>query len=75
MNRFLPREKMSKREKCALDKTKRHVWAGINPVTRKTDNKKAYDRKRSPRWYDDDSTGIVVSLAQAGSLTVPLNAS
>jgi len=60
MNRFLPREKMSKREKRALDKTKRQVWAGINPVTRKTDNKRAYDRRRSPRWYDDDSTGIVV---------------
>ena len=60
MNRFLPREKMGKREKRALDKAKRTTWDGINPITRKTENKKAYNRKKSPRWYNDDSTGIFV---------------
>lgn len=60
MNRFLPREKMGKREKRALDSSKRQTWAGINPVTRKTENKKAYNRKKSPRWFEIDSTGIFV---------------
>ena len=62
MKQFLPREKMSKREKRALDATKRASWDGVNPVTRKVESKKTYDRKRSPRWYNDDSTGIFVCL-------------
>ena len=49
---------MSKREKRALDTTKRITWEGINPITRTTENKKTYNRKKSPRWYNDDSTGI-----------------
>ena len=53
---------MSKREKRALDATKRASWDGVNPVTRKVESKKTYDRKRSPRWYNDDSTGIFVCL-------------
>ena len=61
MNRFLPREKMSKRQKRELDQSKRVTWDGINPVTRTTKNKTTYNRKQSPRWYDDDSTGIVRS--------------
>ena len=65
MQPFLPREKMSKRDKRALDEKKRVGWDGINPVTRKTENKKTYNRKRSPRWYNDDSTGIFVITCSA----------
>ncbi|HWQ97933.1 MAG TPA: hypothetical protein VN538_07580 [Clostridia bacterium] len=63
MQPFLPREKMSKRDKRALDASKRTTWDSINPVTRKTENKKAYNRKKSPRSYHDDSTGIFVCLS------------
>ena len=62
MKPFLPREKMSKREQRALDTAKRTTWDGINPITRTTENKKTYNRKKSPRWYNDDSTGIVRCL-------------
>ncbi len=62
MNQFLPREKMSKREKRALDEAKRASWNGINPVTRKNENKKTYNRKKSPRWQYDDSTGIFLCV-------------
>ena len=60
MKPFLPREKMNKREKRALDAAKRTTWGGVNPITRTSENRKAYDRKKSPRWIDDDSTGILV---------------
>lgn len=60
MKAFLPREKMSKREQRALDSAKRATWGGINPITRTTENKKAYNRKKSPRWYQEDSTGILL---------------
>ena len=71
MTRFVPRVKMSKRAKREQDSAKRRTWEQMNPVTRKTENKKAYNRKaynrkaynskQSPRWLDDDSTGIVFS--------------
>ncbi|MEZ4509645.1 MAG: hypothetical protein R2912_06215 [Eubacteriales bacterium] len=48
MQSFLPREKMSKREKRALDASKRATWDGINPVTRKTENKKTLQPKEIP---------------------------
>jgi hypothetical protein len=60
MKPFLSREKMSKRDKRALDATKRTTWGGINPITRTTESKKTYNRKKSPRWVNDDSTGIFI---------------
>ena len=62
MKPFLPREKMSKREQRALDTAKRTTWDGINLITRTTENKKTYNRKKSPRWTNDDSTGIFVCV-------------
>ena len=62
MKPFLPREKMQKRDKRALDSAKRTTW-GVNPITRTTENKKAYNRKKSPRWYNDDSTGVLLLCA------------
>ena len=61
MTRFVPRVKMSKRAKREQDSAKRRTWEQMNPVTRRTENKKAYTRKKSPRWLDNDSTGIVFS--------------
>lgn len=60
MNRFIPKEKMTKRKKRALDKVKRGTWEGIRPVTRTIESKKRYNRKKSPRWQNDDSTGIFI---------------
>ena len=70
MNQFLPREKMSKREKRALDEAKRASWNGINPVTRKNENKKTYNRKKSPRWQYDDSTGIFLCIKRRSAFAV-----
>jgi len=63
MNRMIPLKKLSKREKATLDRAKRVTWGDVNPITRTTDNKKAYSRKKSPRWYNDDSTGIFHMIA------------
>jgi len=67
MNSFIPREKLGKRARKAQDHRKRILWDGINPVTRKTENKKRYNRKKSPRWYNDDSAGIFISAACCAS--------
>lgn len=49
MNRFIPREKMSKKERRKLDRTQRQTWA-ISPVSRTVKSKKVYDRKKARSW-------------------------
>jgi len=53
MERFVPYEKLSKRERKALDKAKRATWGQISPVTRRPDNPKAYNRRKEQRWTKD----------------------
>lgn len=65
MKRYIPREKLSKKAKREQDRANRQTWE-ISPVTRRTENKKAYDRKKSRQWKDDDSTaGILFVLYSA----------
>ena len=55
MDKFIPYEKLSKKKKRRLDAEKRGSWYGINPITRKEKNPKAYDRKKARCWRDDSS--------------------
>ena len=56
MEKFTPYDKLSKKEKKALDQRKRGTWA-INPVTRKPEKPGAYNRaKTRKRDYDDSLT-------------------
>lgn len=50
MDKFIPYEKLSKKEKRRLDSARRGTWGQINPVTRKPQNSKAYHRKRTQDW-------------------------
>ena len=52
MSKFIDREKMSKKARRELDKSRRAVWV-ISPVTRRADDKKKYSRKRKPQVHDD----------------------
>ena len=64
MEKFIPYEKLSKKAKRALDARKRGSWGGLNPVTRRPANPKAYDRNKAKRRkYDDsDSSPCVIML-------------
>ena len=53
MPKFIPREKLGKKARRALDAEKRATW-GFSPVTRKVENKKHYDRKKSAHVWKDD---------------------
>ena len=55
MEKFVPFEKLSKKKRRELNARKRRDWNGINPVTRKTENPKAYNRKR----HRNDLTSIL----------------
>ena len=53
MSKFIPREKLGKKARRALDAEKRAIWS-FSPVTRKVENKKRYDRKKSAHAWKDD---------------------
>ena len=46
MEKFIPYEKLSKKEKRKLDNARRQTWGALNPTTRKSDNIKVYNRKK-----------------------------
>ena len=50
MEKFIPYEKLSKKGKRKMDLAKRQTWGELNPVTRKPENSKAYNRKKSQVW-------------------------
>ena len=50
MEKYIPYEKLSKKEKRKVDAMRRNTWGELNPVTRKPTNSKAYKRKRSQDW-------------------------
>ena len=47
MEKFIPYEKLSKKQKRALDVARRGSWGGLSPVTRRAENPKAYQRKKA----------------------------
>lgn len=53
MEKFIPFEKMSKKKQKEINQKKRTSWNGLNPVTKKSKNLKAYNRKRVLKWNDD----------------------
>ena len=57
MDRFIPKEKLSKKAKRERAQAQRQTWGGINPVTRRPPNPKAYVREK-PRYESDDDTGV-----------------
>ena len=59
MKKFVPYEKLSKKEKKKLNSAKRRDWNGLNPVTRVADAPKKYSRKEKHKNcrpdYEDGS--------------------
>ena len=53
MEKYIPYEKLSKRRKRDEDKKQRHNWGGVNPVTRRSKNPRAYDRRKAKRIAED----------------------
>lgn len=53
MDKYIPYEKLSKKEKRKANAAKRNTWGNLNPVTRKPKNSKAYDRNKTRNWMRD----------------------
>ena len=52
MKKYIPLEKMSKKMQREYHKKQRKGWGGISPITRCSDNPKAYNRAKSKRDCD-----------------------
>ena len=59
MEKFIPYEKLSKKEQKKINAARRTTWGDISPVTRKPQNSRAYNRKKSQHWKQEvSSAGI-----------------
>ena len=63
MEKFIPYEKLSKKEKRKMDLAKRQTWGELNPVTRKPENSKAYNRNKTRDWKRECKpiSGLIIS--------------
>ena len=62
MEKFIPYEKLSKKEKRKLDQAKRQTWGNLNPVTGQPENSKAYNRNKARNWKREISRNPVPEL-------------
>ena len=63
MEKFIPYEKLSKKEKRRLDRARRSGWGELNPVTRKPASSRAYNRSKARnrnRGYCDSGSGLLI---------------
>lgn len=57
MENRIPYEKLSKRKQKEMDQKRRKGWGDISPVTRKSENPKAYNRQKARRWEQNSDAG------------------
>ena len=60
MEKFVPFEKLSKKEKRKQNRARRNGWGALSPVTRKPLNPKAYNRRKAQRPDDGDAVPFVL---------------
>jgi len=49
---YVPLEKLSKRKQKEYHAKQRRDWGNTNPITKKSPNLKAYNRKKSKLWHE-----------------------
>ena len=57
-DKFVPYEKMSKKQKKEMDSQKRVTWGSRSPVTRYPKHSSAYDRNKEKEKLRNDTRGI-----------------
>lgn len=62
MKQFIPYEKLSKKKKREIDLKRRGGWGNINPVTKRPENPKAYNRRKARQWKDDSEPVLFVYI-------------
>lgn len=62
MEKMIPYEKLSKKERKKLNASRRGSWGSIKPVTRKPENPRAYNRRKARNTIPYDKDGITGSF-------------
>ena len=59
MMKFIPKEKLGKKARRELDRSRRETW-DFSPVTRKVESKKVYNRRKAShdRYEDNGMRGF-----------------
>ena len=57
MEKYIPYEKLSKKQKAALDRARRVGWGEISPVTKMKKDATVYNRKKHRNVWEDPSAG------------------
>lgn len=60
MEKFIPYEKLSKKEQKKRNAARRNTWGPVNPTTRKPENSRAYNRKKMQSRRGDDLSGLAL---------------
>lgn len=53
MEKFIPYEKLSKKKQRELDRERRGSWGVVNPVSRKVESAKLYNRRKAKQGDPD----------------------
>lgn len=53
MGKMIPYKKLQKKKQKEIAIKQRGSWGDINPITKKTPNAKAYNRKKAGRWNEN----------------------
>lgn len=53
MEKFIPYEKLSKKEQKKRNAARRGSWGAVNPITRRPENSRAYNRQKAQNWKRD----------------------
>jgi hypothetical protein len=71
VNAFVPYEKLSKKQKREIDRARRADWGTVNPVSRRVESAKVYNRKKRRSGREDCGTGAFLygGEAAAGRIT------
>ena len=58
MERYIPVDKLSKKQTKAYYAARRGSWNGVKPVSRQVPSKKIYNRKQAKHWRDEDALPV-----------------
>ena len=65
MEKFIPFEKLSKKEQRKRNAQHRGGWQGLSPVTRRSENPRAYNRRKAQSWKRDPGSVPFLFLGQS----------
>lgn len=58
MEKHICYDKLTKKKQREIDQKRRGTWLGVNPVTRRLEDSKVYNRKKAQNWKKDSGIAL-----------------